>query len=124
MRDVTLTAAPASPKKTEIAVNETTALKTSDDGRKPTETDSPTHQSDDSALNKTEVTLVEETAPERVETPAKKSSEEAVETLFEEEHPDGQISRREESERGAKGGETKAESEIGEKSIATSVTSK
>ena len=65
------TAAPASPKKTEIAVNETTALKTSDDGRKPTETDSPTHQSDDSALNKTEVTLVEETAPERVETPRK-----------------------------------------------------
>ena len=71
VRDVTLTAAPAAPEKTEIAVNETTALKTSDDGRKPTETDSPTHQSDDSALNKTEVTLVEETAPERVGTPRK-----------------------------------------------------
>ena len=67
--DARLTAAPASPEKAKVDVNEATVLKTSNDGRKPTGIDSPTRQSDDSALNGAEVTLVEETVTERVGTP-------------------------------------------------------
>jgi len=71
--EVTLTAAPASPEKAKVDVSEATVLKTSNDGRKPTGIDSPTRQSDDSALNGAEVTLVEETATERVETPDRRA---------------------------------------------------
>lgn len=67
--DVTLTAAPASPEKAKVDVSEAIVLETSNDGRKPTGIDSPTRQSDDSALNGAEVTLVEETTTERAKTP-------------------------------------------------------